>query len=158
MDASRQMLRHTLSTLAYRCAKTLRDAPCAFADFRACEGARTPHEILAHLSDLLDWGLSTAQGTPQWRSSKLLPWQEDTARFFAALQAFDDYLASRLPLRESAEKLFQGPIADALTHVGQLALLRRMAGAPIRGENYFIAEITAGRVSQNQPPPRAEFD
>src|SRR2546426_11302508 len=39
----------------------------------------------------------------------------------------------------------QGPIADALTHIGQIAM-RRLAGAPIKGESYFAAEILIGRV------------
>ena len=79
-------------------------------------------------------------------------------RFFAALKKFDDYLASGEPLHEGVERLFQGPVADALNHVGQIAMLRRMAGSPIRGENYFKAEITAGRVGPEQAAPRREFD
>jgi hypothetical protein len=79
-------------------------------------------------------------------------------RFFAALERFDAYLASDTPLHESAEKLFQGPIADALTHVGQIAMLRRMAGCAMRGENYHRAEIILGRVGPDQTPPRREFD
>jgi hypothetical protein len=86
-----------------------------------------------------------------------LPWEQECGRFFAALKKFDDYLASEKPLGVSAEKLFQGPIADALTHVGQIAMLRRMAGVPIPGENYFAAEITMGRVGADQAPPRKPF-
>jgi hypothetical protein len=154
----RQLLRHTVATLAYRGRKTLQGAPDTFASFRSCDGARTPGQILAHIGDILDWALSLAYGTHEWHDSTPLPWPREVDRFFAALEAFDGALRSDAPLRCPAEKLFQGPIADALTHVGQLALLRRMAGSPVRGENYYLAGITAGRVGQEQAPPATEFD
>lgn len=157
-DPKREMLRHTLATLAYRGGKTLRDAPEGFASFKVNEGTRTPAEILAHVCDLLDWALSLAGGRHVWHDSEPPPWREGAARFFAGLEAFDRRLASAEPLGFPAEKLFQGPIADALTHVGQIAMLRRMAGCPVRGENYFAAEIAAGRVGPEQAAPRVEFD
>jgi len=122
------------------------------------ETTRAPAEILAHIGDLLDWALRTVQGEQIYKRSPPLPWEEESARFFAALKALDSYLASNNPLGCPPEKLFQGPVADALTHVGQLTLLRRMAGAPVRGENYFAAEIEAGRVSADQSTKRMEFD
>jgi len=110
------------------------------------------------MGDLFDWALSMAQGRPAWHDSAPLPFPEEHARFFAALQRFDDYLASGQPLHASPERLFQGPLADALTHVGQIAMLRRLAGSPMRGENYFVAHIEAGRLSPGQPAPVKEFD
>jgi len=158
MDAGRALLRHTVATLAYRGAKALRGDPEGFASFRVKEGTRTPGELLAHIGDLLDWALAIAQGKPAWRASGPLPWNQEVDRFFAALAAFDAYLASENAMQAPGERLFQGPIADALTHVGQIAMLRRLAGSPVRGENYFVAEITAGRVGADQPAPRREFD
>lgn len=152
------MLRHTVATLAYRGGKALRGAPPGFESFAAGPGSRTPGQILAHLGDLLDWALHLARGAHVWKDEAPLPWDAGVARFFASLQAFDDYLASSEPLGMSAERLFQGPVADALTHVGQIALLRRMAGSPVRGENYFEADIAAGRVGSDQAPPKLEFD
>jgi hypothetical protein len=157
-DPKRAFLRHTVATLSYRCGKTLRGAPNSFADFRVGETSRTPAGILAHLGDLLDWALSMACGKTAWHDSNPQAWPKEVERFFAALRAFDDYLASAKALHVSVEQLFQGPIADALTHVGQLAMLRRLAAAPIRGENYYLAEIVEGRVGPDQPPPRREFD
>jgi hypothetical protein len=156
-DPKRELLRHGLATLAYRGGKAIRNAPEAFADFRAASGVRTPGQILAHIGDLLDWGLSIAVGNRTWKDSSPLPWDKETERFFAALKKFDDYLASSEPLHVALEKLFQGPIADALTHVGQIATLRRMAGGPVRGESYFDAEVTVGRVGAEQTPPKREF-
>jgi len=157
-EPARQLLRHTLATLAYRGGKVLRGAPAGFSEFRAFETTRTPEQILAHICDLLDWGLSIARGKQEWHNSSPQVWEQDSQRFFAALSAFDAYLASAEPVDSPAEKLFQGPVADALTHVGQIAVLRRMAGAPVRGENYFRAEIMAGRVGPDQAAPRREFD
>jgi len=158
MDTKREMLRHTLATLAYRGGKVLRDAPDGFADYQASETTRTPAQILAHLGDLADWGLSMARGKQAWAGTETTQWQAGVDRFFASLNAFDEYLASDAPLGQPEEKLFQGPIADSLTHVGQLAMLRRMAGGPIRGENYFKADIELGRVGADQRPANVEFD
>jgi hypothetical protein len=157
MTDSRTLLRHTLATVAYRGAKAIRNADPIFANHGAPESSRTPAKILAHIGDLMEWGLSMADGRREWHDSSPLAWDKECARFFTALKNFDDYLASDKPLQVSAEKLFQGPIADALTHIGQLAMLRRMAGVPIKGENYFVAEITVGRVGAEQAPPRKEF-
>lgn len=157
-DDKRELLRHTVATLAYRGGKAVTNAPERFASFRASDSTRTPGEILAHIGDLLDWALSIAKGQQAWHDSTPLPWEDEVARFFAALKAFDSYLATHSALGYPVEKLFQGPIADALTHVGQIAMLRRLAGAPVRGENYFKAEVEAGRVGAEQSSKRAEFD
>jgi len=157
-ETSRQLLRHAVATLAYRGGKALRGAPDSFADFRAEAKVRTPGQILAHLGDLFDWALSIAKGKQEWHDSASLPLSEGTKRLFASLEAFDTFLASDIPLECPAERLFQGPVADALTHVGQIAILRRLAGVPIRGENYFVAEITVGRVGADQAPPKREFN
>ena len=156
-DSNRHMLRHSLATVAYRGSKAMRGATKDFAGFRAPNSCRTPAELLAHLGDLFDWSLTQAQGEPKWQESPVLPWDQGKARFFASLKAFDDFLASDAPLQFSAEKIFQGPIADALTHIGQIAILRRIARIPTRGENLVVAEITEGRVGEDQPPPRREF-
>jgi hypothetical protein len=158
VESGRQLLRHTVATLAYRGGKALRGAPEEFADFRIGEKTRTPGQILAHLGDLLDWALSMAKGKEEWHNSGPLPWSKGTNRFFAALQALDNFLASKKPLAVPPEKLFQGAIADSLTHVGQIALLRRLAGSPIRGENYSRADIVTGRVGPEQAAARREFD
>jgi hypothetical protein len=155
--SGRELLRHTLATVAYRGGKTLRDVPEGFGEFRAGDTSRTPGEILAHVGDLLDWALSVAKGAQKWHNSRPVPWNEGADRFFAALRALDDFLASKEPLGSPAEKLFQGPIADALTHIGQIAMLRRLAGAPVRGENYLRATIKVGRVGPEQSKPKQEF-
>jgi hypothetical protein len=147
--AEHDLLRHTLATLAYRADKAVRGAPESFAEFRVSSDGRTPAQILAHIGDLLDWALSIAKGDQTWRNSPPLAWDKEVERFHAALGAFDHYLADGRHLHAPAERLFQGPIADALTHVGQLAMLRRLAGAPLKGENYFVADIAAPSASAN---------
>jgi len=156
-DASRELFRHTLATLAYRAGKVLRDAPESFSGFAAGEAGRTAAQILAHLGDLMDWALSMAAGSQRWHDSAPLGWNGEVDRFFAALKAFDDYLASGKTVEAPLEKLFQGPVADALTHVGQLAMMRRMAGVKMKGENYFVAEMVAGRVGREQAAAKREF-
>jgi hypothetical protein len=157
-DPTRDMLRHIVATLAYRGGKTLRGAPDTFAPFQASSSTRTPLEIVRHIADLLTWALSLAEGKESWPKEREESWDEAVARFYARLAGLDEFLASEAPLACPAEKLFQGPLADALTHVGQLAMLRRMAGAAIRGENYFRAHIEAGRIGTDQPRAVREFD
>ena len=158
MPSGRLLLRYALATLAYRASKTFHGAPPGFATFRAAPDSRASGEIVAHLGDLIEWADSQARGAQQWTGSKPGIWDEDIARFHAALARFDDYLASGARLGMKAERILAGGIADSLTHVGQLAMLRRLAGAPIRGENYSRAEIVPGRVGPDQAAPRVEFD
>ncbi len=158
--ATRLLLRHALATLAYRAGKTVRGTPAAFGAFRAAPDSRSCVEILAHMGDLMDWALSMVRGEVKWANSAPLPWDDEIARFFASLEALDTYLASDAPVKWDVGRLFQGGIADALTHTGQLAMLRRLSGHTMKGENYSRAAIAVGRVGLEQTPPeaRAEFD
>jgi hypothetical protein len=158
MDATRAFLRHTVATVAYRGGKAVRDAPASFASFSGDGSDRTAVKILAHIGDLYDWALTQAKGAEAWNNSTALPWEREVERFHAALQRFDDYLASDAPLAATPEQLFQGAIADSLTHVGQLAILRRLGGARMKSENYSKADIVAGKVGQEQTAPRREFE
>jgi hypothetical protein len=158
MDEKRALLRHTVATVAYRGGKAVRDAPESFASYSADGTPRTPARILAHIGDLFDWALTQAKGAEGWTDSPPLEWEREVERFFTALQRFDDYLASDAPLAATPERLFQGAVADALTHVGQLAMLRRLAGVRMKSENYSRADIVAGRVGAAQTPPPREFD
>ena len=152
------LLRHALATLAYRAGKALRAAPPEFAEFRVAAKSRTPIQIVAHLGDLLDWALHLCEGEHVWQDSTPISWQREVERFFARLATLDARFATGRPLGFPAERIFQGPIADAFGHVGQLAMLRRLAGSPVRGENYFKAEIATGRVGPEQAAPVREFD
>lgn len=156
--SGREMLRHTVATLAYRGGKALRDVPSEFSTFRIADGTRTPGQILAHIGDLLDWANWLARGEHRWIMTPPSSWPADVERFHGGLRRLDDYLASQAPLPRGAEELFQGPIADALTHIGQIAMLRRFAGCPVRGENYAKAEIVRGCVGAKQAVSRVEFD
>jgi hypothetical protein len=153
----KDFLRHALATLAYRGGKVMRDAPQGFADFCAGEKTRTPLQIVAHLGDLLEWGIVLARGEKNWNEAKPQAWDAEVERFFGALRRFDDLLASDQALGCSGERLFQGPIADALTHVGQLAMLRGLAGERVRAENYFGADVAVGRVGAEQTLPKREW-
>ena len=154
------MLRHTLATLAYRAGKVLRDAPSGFTDFRASQDTRSAGQILAHMGDLMDWVLRMAQGEVRWTTATPLAWDAEIRRFFTSLGALDAYLASGATIAWDSGRLYQGGIADALTHTGQLAMLRRLSGFKMKGENYARADIAIGRVGidQTPPDPRYEFD
>jgi hypothetical protein len=156
-EVKTEFLRHVLATVAYRGGKAVRDAPVAFATFEVGASSRTPIEILAHIGDLFDWAISIATGNEQWRVATADQWEIQVQRFFDGLAALDRILTAPLTTC-SPERLFQGPLADALTHIGQLAMLRRLADSPVRGENYSRADIAAGKVGPAQAPPRREFE
>ena len=156
-DSKRELFRHTLATLAYRGGKAIRNAPEEFAEFRAGEGSRAAGQILAHIGDLLAWAYSLAAEEEAWSNAKPQPWDNESQRFFALLKKLDDYLASAQPVHVPLERLFQGPVADAFTHVGQIGMLRRLAGSPVKGENYSVAGINVGSVGSQQQPPQREF-
>jgi hypothetical protein len=147
-DGKREALRHLVATVAYRGGIAVLDAPEGFAAFRAGDGVRTPAEILAHVGDLLEGSRHLLRGELVYLASSPLPCAEEVSRFFSAARQLDSYLASRAPLACPVEKLIQGPVGDALTHVGQLVMLRRLAGSPVRAESYFTAEIIPGMVSE----------
>jgi hypothetical protein len=157
-QAKRELLRHMLATLAYRGGKAIANAPEGFNNFQVNETTRTPGQILSHIGDLLDWAYGMSRGEFSWKGSTDRAWNDEVDRFFACLAAFDAFLASDAELQAPLERLLQAPIADALTHVGQIAMLRRMAGSPVKGENYYNAEITIGRVGPDQSSVRTEFD
>jgi hypothetical protein len=157
-DSTRALQRHLVATLAYRAAKVLRDVPAGFAQFSNGPTTRAPVQILAHLADLMGWANRMVQGEFVWRPEGTSDWDTELGRFFDGLASLDRLLSGDAPLTHSPELLIQGPLADALTHVGQLALLRGAAGAPVRPESYARAEIVAGRVGLDQAPPGREFD
>ena len=146
LDQKREVLRHMVATVAYRGGLAVAGAAESFATFRAHETTRTPGEILAHIGDLLQGSLYLVKGEMVYLTSPPLPWKDEITRFFDAVKEFDSYLASEAPLGCPVEKLVQGPIGDALTHVGQIVMLRRMSGNPIRSEGYFTAEIVPGEI------------
>ena len=154
-DNARELLRHTLAALAYRAARALEGAPDHFAGFAGA--GRMPVQILAHMGDLFDWAFTMSLGDEQWHTTLPHPWAEEKTRFFSALKAFDDFLASDAQLKAPIDRLMQGPVADALTHVGQLAMLRRLTGSPTTGEDFFIADVTTGRVGADQAAPVRPF-
>jgi hypothetical protein len=157
---TRRFMRHLLATLAYRTGKAVRQTPDAFASYQGAPESRSPVQILAHMGDLMDWALSMAKGERKWQNSSPLPWDEEITRLFRLMQKFDDYLASGLPLGTDPATILQGGLADALTHAGQLAMLRRLSGHRMKGENYSRAPIQVGQVGLDQPSPdpRHEFD
>ena len=157
-DAERTLLRHMVATIAYRGGKALRGAPDGFGATRVGPGSRSAVEILSHMGDLFAWALALADGEHRWSDTRSDDWDAQVGRFFAGLEAVDARLASPEPLGRSAQRLLQGPFADALTHIGQIAMLRRLADAPVKGENYFKAAIEPGRVGPDQSPPVFEFD
>ena len=154
----RDFLRHTVATIAYRGGKVLRDAPNGFGAVAASSDSRTAVQILAHIGDLFDWGLALADGEHRWTPTETDDWPGQVERFYAGLAAVDARLADEEPLQRAASRLLQGPFADTLTHIGQIAMLRRLAGSPVRGENYYKAKVEVGRVGADQAEPVFEFD
>jgi len=157
-DPARVTLRQMAATLAYRAAKVLRDAPPDFGTRSFGDATRQPVKIVSHMGDLMTWGVSIANGGYEWKPSGGTDWKAEVDRFFAGLAALDAAIAADGEFKGDINKLIQGPLADAFTHVGQLSMLRGMMGSPVRPESYAKAVITPGRVGLDQEAPKAEFD
>ena len=154
---TRAVLRQLAATLAYRAAKVLREVPPNFSTFSIAPDARRPVQIVAHMADLMKWATWLARGEHTWKAEGSDDWEREVDRFFTLLAELDSLLAAN-DFKGSVEKLIQGPLADALTHVGQLSMMRGLAGMPVRPESYARAEIVAGRVGRDQAAAKAEFD
>ena len=157
-DFPRNYLRHLVATIAYRGTKTMREAPSAFATLRVSPTSRTPLEILSHVGDTLAWARTMVEGKQSWNSNDPGSWSSESDRFHENLRRLDLALTAAPDLSDLTDRLVQGPLADMLTHIGQLAMLRRVAGSPVKGENYFRADVVAGRVGPEQQEPKREFD
>ena len=158
MNVAGGVLRHLLATLAYRAAKVLRDVPADFATRSFGSTTRRPILLVAHLADLMAWAITMTEGDVKWKAEGSDDWDTEVKRFFSGLFILDRMLGEKTHSDTTIDQLIQGPLADALTHVGQLAMLRGMAGFPIRPESYARADIVRGRVGLDQAPPRREFD
>ena len=147
MNTTRDFLRYVVATIAYRGNKVMSDAPENFGETRTCAGAMSALEIVAHMCDALEWTARLASGESDWKPQPPGAWNGEVERFHRALKRLDACFAADAPLACEPERLFHGPLSDVLTHVGQIALLRRFAGAPVQGVNYFKADINVGDVS-----------
>ena len=154
MDEKRSLLRHFLAALAYRTQKALRDAPAEFEYFQAGGGVRTPKELVRHMTSVLGYARTFFVGG-QYRPEALSSLPEEVVRFHEMLEDLNMHIEAGDPFLQgtSAERLLQGPLSDAMTHAGQLAMLRRLAGTPVPPENFIVADIAPDRLGVNQPAP-----
>ena len=147
MDDKRTLLRHFLAALAYRTQKALRDAPAEFDNFSAGEEIRTPAELVRHMTSVLGYARTFFIGGHYWPES-LPSLKEEVIRFHDMLEDLGRHIEVGTPLLQgmTAERLLQGPFSDAMTHAGQLAMLRRLAGVPVPPENFIVADVNPDRL------------
>jgi len=153
MDDKRAMLRHFLAALAYRTQKALRDAPVSFGTFEAGQQVRPPADLVRHMTSVLGYARTHFVGG-RYRAEPLPDLSAEIARFHAMLEDLARHLEAGTELRGTTEeRLLQGPFVDAMTHAGQLAMLRRLAGSPVRPENFIEAAIDPSNLGPTQPEP-----
>ena len=157
MDRDRELLRHFLAAIAYRTQKALRDAPAHYATFSAGHRARTPTELIRHMTSLMGYVRTFFEGGT-YKPDPLPAFEQEVERFHGMIEQVGELLASGAKCSITTEQLLQGPFADAMTHVGQLALLRRLAGSPVPSEDFIEATIDTSNVSAQQAPPAAPDD
>lgn len=152
----RELLRHFLAAIAYRTQKALRDAPPGFPEFSAGNQVRTPAELLGHMTSLMGYAVTLfVGGSYPFRPPRLATWDDEVARFHEQLAEVASHLERGTPLSITHQQLLQGPLADTMTHVGQLAMLRRMAASPVAPENFIQADVRPDRLGPEQPGPAA---
>ena len=152
MDEKRRMLRHFLGAVAYRTRKALKDHPHDFGEFRAARGIRTPHQIVNHMTNVLGYARTFFVGG-RFRAQKLPAFPEEIARLHETLADLSKHIAGGQFQGTTPERMLQGPLSDVMSHAGQLAMLRRLAGSPVPPENFIMADISAENVSPNQADP-----
>ncbi|MEE8105946.1 MAG: hypothetical protein V3T86_10470 [Planctomycetota bacterium] len=151
----RELLRHFLAALAYRANKAVQGAPEEFAAFRAAGGVRTPQQLIHHMSGVLSYALSHFEALDPW-IGPCDNFAEEVTRFHETLRRLGEHLESGSAFSGTTpEQLLQGPLSDAMTHAGQLAMLRRMCGSPIPPENFHEAAISMQNLTAEQPAPRS---
>lgn len=156
MNLGRELVRHFLAALAYRLQKSIRGAPESYWGFEAGEGVRSPRWIVRHMNGVLGYALLVLQNQnlDQWCHLDDLDPQGEVARFHQTLQALDHQLQTQADIPdELLKRILQGPLCDAMTHIGQLATLRRLAGSPVWAENFLKADVQTGKVSADQGDP-----
>ena len=155
MNPDQYLLRHCLATIAYRTQKALRGAPDSYSNFRAGVNVRTPHEIVWHMTGVLGYARTFFQ-PGIWQPERLGNFIDEVERLHAVMEDLARLVQQGKPRNNiTLEQLLQGPLADAMTHVGQLTMLRRLAGSPVASENFIFAKIDPGNLSADQPPPEA---
>jgi hypothetical protein len=155
MDDKRHMLRHFLAALAYRTQKAVRGAPEDFAGFKAGNDVRTPQELVRHMTSVLGYARTFFIGGEYW-PDPLPTFRDEIERFHAMLADLRTHLEAGTPLNGlTEEQLLQGQFSDAMTHAGQLAMLRRLYGEPVRSENFIHAAISPENLTPDQPDPVA---
>lgn len=155
MNRNQALLRHFLAAIAYRISKAFRDAPPGFEAFDAGHDVRTPREVVRHMSGVINYAIGIL-GEPRGVLKDCATGPAEIERFYALLRELADRIVEKASLEDAdAERLLQGPLADAMAHVGQLALLRRLSGSPIAPENFFAAAIDPSRLGPDQAPPRS---
>ena len=152
MDTKRDMLRHFLAALAYRTQKALRDRPDGFGEYRAAKGVRTPRELVFHMTNVIGYARTFFAGG-EYRPDPLPTLDEELGRFHRMLGSLGEHFAGGSFDRMTPERFLQGPLSDAMTHAGQLALLRRLADSPVPPENFIVAGVDASNVGPDQPDP-----
>jgi hypothetical protein len=159
MDDKRTLLRHFLAALAYRTQKALRGAPAGFGEFRAADGVRAPAELVRHMTSVLGFARTCFVGG-EYRPKPLPSFNDEIRRFHEMLHDLAKHIDGGTPLQRgmSPERLLQGPLSDAMTHAGQLAMLRRFAGAPVPPEDFSLADIHSDRLGPDQPEPVSPDD
>lgn len=155
MTPERALLRHMLAALAYRTQKALRDCPPDFGDFRVGVHVRTPHELVWHMTGVIGYARTFLRGG-EFAPPRLPTLADEIHRFHETLEALSEDLADpSLTASLTDAQFLQGPLSDAMTHAGQLALLRRLAGSPVPSENFIHAQVSAENLSAAQPLPAA---
>jgi hypothetical protein len=155
MTESRQLLQHFLAALAYRTQKALRGAPEGFEDFRVGPTSRTPRELVWHMTGVIGYARTMFHGG-RFTPPALPTLADEVVRFHDTLAALSaDFADDSLAARISDRQFLQGPLSDAMTHAGQLAMLRRLVGSPVPSENFIFADVRADNVTPDQPEPVA---
>ncbi len=141
MNQNSHFIQHFLKVLSYRFEKAIHNAAESYPKHASGHGIRTPLELLGHMNGVLEFAISSLKNQPR-RNIPEQSWQEQITLYYEKLKELNQLMQENSFDTDTLERILQGPLADAMTHIGQLAMMRRLANSAIAGENYFAADMS----------------
>ena len=154
MSNKSEMLRHFLASITYRATKAIKNVPETYPAHDLGKGVKTPLRILHHITGVLTYAHSFFEHYDTTHID-VKSWDAEVGEFYSILSKLDKSIQEKKPKEVTEEQLLQGPLSDAMTHIGQLSMLRRLADSPLPSENFIFADVRKGAVGPNQPDPIA---
>lgn len=116
--------------------------------FRPADDVMSIRELVKHIWGLVNWVRISVQGEPHRRPMEIVSVRSDILEMLHELRTAvsemnDDELSEVTIEGNPLWNIINGPVSDALTHVGQINSFRRLNGNPVPRANVFLGRPPA---------------